>query len=91
MLWYRIVLHFLLAIKSHIQLAQSSGQAGTLKRLIYVLLGLFLGLIMCSKKKILALESRDLSQAEKEITACKAEQIHKMTAIFTQNGPWLSF
>ena len=45
MLWYRIVLHFLLAIKSHIQLAQSSGQAGTLKRLIYVLLELFLGLI----------------------------------------------
>ena len=42
---------------------------------------------MCSKKKILALESRDLSQDEKEIPACKAEQIHKMTAIFTQNGP----
>ena len=45
MLWYRIGLHFLLAIKSHIQLAQSSGQAGTLKHLIYVLLELFLGLI----------------------------------------------
>ena len=42
---------------------------------------------MCSKKKILALESRDLSLAEKEITACKAEQIHKMTTIFTKNGP----
>ena len=38
----------------------------------------------------MAFESRDLSQAEKEITACKAEQIHKMTTIFTQNGPWLS-
>ena len=37
---------------------------------------------MCSKKKILALEARDLSQAEK--TTCKAEQIHKMTIIFTQ-------
>ena len=27
----------------------------------------------------------------KEITACKAKQIHKMTTIFTQNGPRLSF
>ena len=46
---------------------------------------------MCSKKKILALELRDLSQAEKEKTACKAEQIHKKTTIFTQNdnqGPF---
>ena len=46
---------------------------------------------MCSRKKILAIESGDLSQAEKEITACKAEQIHKMTTIFTQNdnlGPF---
>ena len=40
---------------------------------------------MCSKKKFLALESCDLSRDEKEITACKAEQIHKMTTIFTQN------
>ena len=39
----------------------------------------------------LAVGSRDLSQAEKEITLCKAEQIHKMTTIFTQNdnlGPF---
>ena len=36
------------------------------------------GLILCSKKKILWVESRDFSQAE-------AEQIHKMTFIFTQN------
>ena len=34
---------------------------------------------------ILAVESRDLSQAEKELTACKAEFIIKMTTIFTQN------
>ena len=34
---------------------------------------------------LLAPESRDLFQAEKEITAYKAEQIHKMTPIFTQN------
>ena len=33
----------------------------------------------------LAVESRDLSQAEIEITVCKVEQIHKMTTIFTQN------
>ena len=36
-------------------------------------------------------ESHDFSQAEKERTACKAEQIYKMTTIFTQNGPRLSF
>jgi hypothetical protein len=29
--------------------------------------------------------SHDLSQAEKKITVAKAEQILKMTAIFTQN------
>ena len=49
------------------------------------------GLILCSKKKILGVESHDFSQAEKEITAGKAEQIHKMTTIFTQNdnlGPF---
>ena len=34
---------------------------------------------------LLAFASRDLSQAGKEITSCKAEQIHKMTTIFTQN------
>ena len=43
------------------------------------------GLILCSKKKILWVESGDFSQAEKEITACNAEQTHKMTPIFTQN------
>ena len=32
----------------------------------------------------LAVGSSDLSQAEKEITLCKAEQINKMK---TQNGP----
>ena len=49
------------------------------------------GFILCSKKKILGVESRDFSQAEKEITASKAEQIHKMTPTFTQNdlqGPF---
>ena len=33
---------------------------------------------------MLAVESCDLSQAEKEITACKAEKIYTIT-IFTQN------
>ena len=50
-----------------------------------------MGLILCSKKKILGVESRDFSQANKEITAYKAEQIHKMTTIFAQNdnlGPF---
>ena len=44
------------------------------------------GLIFCSKKKIQGVESRDFSQAGKEGTACKAEQIHKMTSLFTQNN-----
>ena len=35
-------------------------------------------------------ESLDFCQAEKEKTACKAEEIHKMTTIITQNGPRLS-
>ena len=39
----------------------------------------------------LGVESCDFSQAEIERTASKAEQIHKMTTIFTQNGPRLSF
>ena len=48
-------------------------------------------LYMSSSFWLLGVESRDFSQAEKEKTACKAEQIHKMTTIFTQNGPRLSF
>ena len=40
---------------------------------------------------LLAPESRDLSQAEKEITSWNAEQINKITTIFDQNGPRLSF
>ena len=39
----------------------------------------------------LAVESRDFSHAEKERTSCKDEKIQKMTIIFTQNGPRLSF
>ena len=41
---------------------------------------------MCSKKKSLVVELCDLSQAEKEIIACKAEQINKMTPIIVS---WL--
>ena len=40
---------------------------------------------------LLASESRDLSQDEKEITDGKVDQIHKMPTIFTQDGPLLSF
>ena len=40
---------------------------------------------------LLGIESRDFGHAEKERTACKAEQINKMTIIVTQNGPRLSF
>ena len=46
---------------------------------------------MSSSFLLLGVESRDFSQAEKERTACKAGQIHKMTINFTQNGPRLSF
>ena len=48
-------------------------------------------LYMSSSLWLLGVESRDFSQAEKERTASKAEQIHKMTTIFTQNdnlGPF---
>ena len=39
---------------------------------------------MASTFELLQVESRDFSQYEKERTACKAEQIHKMTTIFAQ-------
>ena len=34
---------------------------------------------------LLRVELHDYSQAHKQTTACKAEQIHKMSIIFTQN------
>ena len=43
-------------------------------------------LYMSSRFGLLQVESRDFSQAEKDKTACKAEQIHRMTPIFTQNN-----
>ena len=46
---------------------------------------------MCSSFWLLGVESRDFSQDEKERTASKAEQIHKIITIFTQNdnlGPF---
>ena len=46
---------------------------------------------MSSSIWLLGVDPRDFSQAEKERTAYKADQIHKMTTIFTQNGPRLSF
>ena len=42
---------------------------------------------MSSSFGLLGDESRDFSHADKERTACKAEQIHKSAIIFTQNGP----
>ena len=44
-----------------------------------------------SSFELFAPESRDFSQAEKEKSVCQVKQIHKMTTIFTQNGPRLSF
>ena len=46
---------------------------------------------MSSSFWLLGVESRDFSHAEKERTACKAEQIYKMANVFPQNGPRLSF
>ena len=46
---------------------------------------------MSSSFWLLGVESHYFSQAEKERTSCKAEQIHKMTIFFTQNGPRLLF
>ena len=37
----------------------------------------------------LAVESRDLSQNEKEITLFKAKQTHKMATFFSQNDNFL--
>ena len=48
---------------------------------------LVLVVYMSSNFGLLTLESRDLSQAEKEKTACKPKQIKKMSTLFTQNGP----
>ena len=48
-------------------------------------------LYMSSSFWLLGVESRDFSDAEKNRTACKTEQIQKMTIVFTQNGPRLSF
>ena len=49
-------------------------------------------LYMSSSFWLLGVESRVFfSPAEKERTGCKAEQIHKMTTVFTQNGPRLLF
>ena len=44
-------------------------------------------LYMSSRFWLLGVESRDFSHAEEEKTDCKAEQIHKMTTNFNQNGP----
>ena len=48
-------------------------------------------LYMSSSFWLLRVESRDFSQAEKDSTANKDEQTHKMTTIFNQSGPRLSF
>ena len=45
---------------------------------------------MSSSFWLLAPGLRVLSQAEKEITVCKDEQIHKTTTILTQNDTLLT-
>jgi hypothetical protein len=40
---------------------------------------------MWSSFWLLGVESRDFSQAEKETSACKVVQIHKITSIVGQN------
>ena len=46
---------------------------------------------MSSSFWLLGVESRDFSHAEEEKTACKAEQMHITTTIFTQNDNLGSF
>ena len=46
---------------------------------------------ICLSFWLLASGSCVLSQAEKKVAVGKAEQIQKMTTIFTQNGPRLLF
>ena len=48
-------------------------------------------LYMSSSFWLLGVESCDFSHAEKERNASKAQRIHKMTIIFTQNSSRLSF
>ena len=48
-------------------------------------LGMSQMLYMCSSFWLLGVESLEFSQTEKETTACKAEEIHKIATIFTQN------
>jgi hypothetical protein len=45
-----------------------------------------MSMVLCIPSSFLLLQvgSADFSQAEKERTTCKPEQIHKMTTIFTQ-------
>ena len=40
---------------------------------------------------LLGVESDDFPQAEKESTACKAEQIYNMMTFFTQNQSYIFF
>ena len=52
----------------------------------------FKELYMSSSFCLLGVESSDFSQAEKERTSCRSEQIHKMTIFFlTQDRPRLLF
>ena len=48
-------------------------------------------LYICVDFWLLALKSRDISQAENKVTVFKAEQIHKMLIIFIRKGRKLSF
>ena len=58
---------------------------------VHLRCSIVLVLYMSSSSWLLRVKSRDFSQAEEERTACKAEQIHKLKTIFTQNGHRLSF
>ena len=56
-----------------------------------ILMGISGMVYMSSSFRLLAVESCDLPQAERDITASKAEQIYKTTTIFTQNGSKMLF
>ena len=42
---------------------------------------------ICASLLYMAVESHDLPQAEKNLLLLQAEQIHKLTTLFTPNDP----
>jgi hypothetical protein len=74
----------------HLELVNSCGEE-LIRNIVSRIHDCILVIYMASRFGLLGVGSRNFSNAEKERTASKAEQIHKMTIISTPNGPRLSF